>query len=269
MINLTTGQFYGQTNKLIQLDGLTLTDTEYTHDWVDWHVHENAYFTFILEGSVLEGNKKEIYHCSAGSLLFHNCQEAHYNRKPAGFTRGFHIELESHWLTNLDLDLSRVEGSLKLVDPQLKGLLYKIFKESKAEDAIQPLAIQSLLVNLLSRLIGEEPTSHRTLPVWAIQLRDLLQDTPSENWTLPALAQLVGIHPVHLSRSFPQYFHCSLSHYIRSLRIQQSLTLLPHKDRSLTDIALTCGFADQSHFIRCFKEIYHSKPSAYRALLLR
>ena len=269
MINLTTGQFYGQTNQLIQVEGLTLTDTEYTHDWVDWHFHENAYFTFILEGCVLEGNKKETYHCSAGSLLFHNWQEAHYNSKPPGFTRGFHIELESNWFNSLDLDLSRVQGSLNVVNPQLQVLLYKIFRESKVEDTTRSIAIQSLLIEAVSRLGGYEKDAYRTLPSWVIQLRNVLHDTPSENWTLSALAQTVGIHPVHLSRSFAQYFNCTLSHYIRSIKIQRALALLSQKNRSLTDIAYECGFADQSHFIRCFKEVYQSKPSAYRTILAR
>lgn len=86
---LQTGQFHGQTNKTILLNGLTLTDTEYTHDKVDWHYHENAYFTFILQGNLIEGNRNEVYNCSAGSLLFHNWQEPHYNIKPDGFTRAF------------------------------------------------------------------------------------------------------------------------------------------------------------------------------------
>lgn len=54
-----TGEFYGQTNKTINLEGITLTDTVYTLDKVDWHYHENAYFTFILQGNVIEGNKKK------------------------------------------------------------------------------------------------------------------------------------------------------------------------------------------------------------------
>ncbi|MBD2705662.1 helix-turn-helix transcriptional regulator [Spirosoma sp. BT702] len=267
MINLTTGQFYGQTNELIQLDGLTLTDTEYTHDWVDWHYHQNAYFTFILEGCVLEGNKKETYHCSAGSLLFHYWQESHYNRKPPGFTRGFHIELEPDWLAGLDLDLSQVQGSLNLIDPQLKVLLYKIFREFKLEDSIKHLAIQSLLIEAISRIAGYKQDTYRNRPDWAIRVRDLLHDAPVANWTLPALAQTVGVHPVHLSRSFPQYFNCTLSHYIRSIRVQHSLALMAQKTHSLTAIALACGFADQSHFIRCFQEIYRCKPTVYRSLL--
>jgi AraC-like DNA-binding protein len=269
VINLTTGQFYGQTNELIEVEGLTLTDTEYTHDWVDWHFHQNAYFTFVLEGCVLEGNKKEEYHCSAGSLLFHNWQEAHYNRKPPGFTRGFHIELDPKWLASLDLDLTQVQGSLNVADPQLKVLFYRLFNESKVADATRPLAIQSLLIDVVSRLIRDKQASDQSRPAWVSQLRDVLQDTPTENWTLLALAQTVGIHPVHLSRSFTHYFNCSLSHYIRSVKVQRSLALMPQKHRSLTDIALECGFADQSHFIRCFRELCQDKPLVYRRYLLR
>jgi AraC family transcriptional regulator len=264
MINRTTGQFYGQTSALIQVEGLTLTDTEYTHDFVDWHYHQNAYFTFILEGGVLESNKQQTYHCSAGSLLFHNWQEAHYNRKPPGFTRGFHLELESQWLTRFDLDLSRIQGSLSVADPQLKVLFYQLFKESKVADITRPLAIQSVLIEVVSCLVRDGQATDRGRPVWVSQLRDLLQDTPNQNWTLPALAQTVDIHPVHLSRSFTQYFHCSLSHYIRTIRIQHALALMPQKHSSLTDIALACGFADQSHFIRCFKALCQDKPLAFR-----
>src|SRR3954469_11030740 len=114
------GEFYGQTNTTINLDGITLTDTVYTHDKVDWHYHENAYFTFILQGNVIEGNKNEIYNCSAGSLLFHNWQEPHYNIKPEGFTRGFHIELEKSWFTDLDFSTTGLQGSINIADPDVK-----------------------------------------------------------------------------------------------------------------------------------------------------
>ena len=67
---LQTGQFHGQTNKTIHLNGITLTDTEYTLPKVAWHYHENAYFTFILQGNVIEGNKKEIYNCDLLFYLF-------------------------------------------------------------------------------------------------------------------------------------------------------------------------------------------------------
>lgn len=55
---LHTGEFVRQTNETLQVNGLTLTDTEYTHAYVDWHYHENAYFTFILQGGVKRATEK-------------------------------------------------------------------------------------------------------------------------------------------------------------------------------------------------------------------
>ncbi|MEI9809919.1 MAG: hypothetical protein WDO16_19755 [Bacteroidota bacterium] len=122
------GEFYGQTNKTIYLDGITLTDTVYTHDKVDWHYHEHAYFTFILQGNMIEGNKKETYHCFPGSLLFHNSQEPHYNIKPGEFTRGFHIEIEKEWLDNLDFNIDFLQGSTNLSNPDLKFFNVQAFQ---------------------------------------------------------------------------------------------------------------------------------------------
>ena len=74
MEQLQTGKFYGNTFSTLSAGGITITETEYTHDWVDWHYHENAYFTFLLSGKLIEGSKKEKNICAEGALLYHNCQ---------------------------------------------------------------------------------------------------------------------------------------------------------------------------------------------------
>lgn len=261
------GEFYGQTNKTSILEGITLTDTVYTHDKVDWHYHENAYFTFILEGNVIEGNKKEVYNCSAGSLLFHNWQEPHYNVKPEGFTRGFHIELEHDWFDNLDFETTNLQGSLNIENPDLKFLLYKIFRETKIDDSATQLSIQLLLLETLSKMIQNHKTETSKKPTWVAEVNTILHDQFSENLTLQYLSKILNIHPVHLSRDFSKYFQCSLGEYIRKLKVQKSLQLISQKKLDLTTIAFDCGFSDQSHFTRCFKEINGINPSEYRKIL--
>jgi AraC family transcriptional regulator len=268
MKTLKTGEFYGNTNETIRLEGITLTDTEYTHEKVDWHYHENAYFTFILEGMVLEGNKKESYECTAGSLLFHNWQDAHYNIKPNVFTRGFHIELEPGWFSQYDISTVAIQGNLQLTHPSMKVLLYNIFKESKLAMGTAQPAIDALLIQLFSLLNNDKETHRRQRPAWVQQLKDLLQDAP-EGWTLTGLAKLLDIHPVHLSRDFSKHFHCTLGEYTRTLQVQRALCLLPDTRLSMTDIALQSGFADQSHFIRSFKALHHITPFHYRKILLK
>src|SRR5580693_8256237 len=95
MLQLQKGKFFGTHNQFIPLGDILLTDTEYTLDYVDWHYHKNPYFTFILTGGVVEGHKRGKYECGTGALLYHQCEDPHYNIKQPVYTRGFHIELEN------------------------------------------------------------------------------------------------------------------------------------------------------------------------------
>lgn len=269
MKQLQTGSFYGQTNQTTHLQGITITDTEYTLDKVDWHYHENAYFTFILAGNVIEGNKKEVYHCPAGSLLFHNWHDPHYNIKPKGFTRGFHIELQKRWFDNLELKQDKLEGSFAIQNPDVKFLLYRIFKESKICDELTAMTVEMLLLQTLNKMQVNNAGMSRQIPAWVGKLKMLLADDPARKHTLSELSGLLQLHPVHLSRDFSRYFNCTMGEYIRKLRIEKSFALLADGGLSLTDIAYACGFADQSHFLRCFKQFGGSNPSAYRKFLLK
>lgn len=269
MENLKTGRFYGETNSTIHLDFATITDTEYTHDKVDWHYHDNAYFTFILDGKVIEGNKKEVYNCTAGSLLFHNWQDAHYNIKPKGFTRGFHIELNENWFNTLQSYKDNLQGSFAIDNPNIKFLFYKIFRETKIHDALTPLSAEALLFQALAQMQGDSAAASKQSPFWVDRLKEILNDNIAGKFTLAQLTAMLQIHPVHLSRDFSKYFGCNLGEYIRKLRIEKAFALLPVKNLSLTDIAHTCGFADQSHFLRSFKSFNQANPTVYRKLLMR
>ena len=123
------GEFYGKSNETLVLDGIILNDSDYIYDTVDWHYHENAYFTFLLEGSSLDGNKKQIHECSTGSLLFQNWQDPHYNIGSKQYTRGFHVEILPSWFAFHHIPVNLVQGSIIIMDPSLKILMYNFFKE--------------------------------------------------------------------------------------------------------------------------------------------
>ncbi len=263
-----TGQFYGTTTETVCLEGLTLTDTEYSQEKVDWHFHEKDYFTFILQGGMLEGNKKEIYECTSGGLLYHNWQDAHYNIPSKKFTRGFHVELEPGWFATYDVNQALTQGSIKIPNPRIRTLMYNIFKEMKVAGEAGQLGIDALLIRVFSILGKKAESADDKKPKWVATLKDLLY-ADATNWSLPDLARLLNIHPVHLSREFPKHFHTTLGEYTRAIRIQRALPLLCDPSLSLTEIAFQCDFADQSHFIRSFRSYYHITPLNYRRLLLK
>jgi len=201
-----------------------------------------------------------------GSLLFHNWQESHYNIKPEGFTRGFHIEMEPRWFADSDLDLHHLQGSISIAHPDIKLLMYQIFRESKIEDNITDLSIQTLLTDAFSRLNRIRQNSGAK-PNWVSTLDEILNEEFAENLTLAYLSAAANIHPVHLSRDFSKYFHCNLGDYIRKIRVEKAIALLSGQKIPLAEIAYRCGFFDQSHMIRCFKAWNGQNPSAFRKML--
>lgn len=257
---LKKGEYFGNHYHKLQLDNFLITDTEYTHEKVDWHSHQNPYFTYLLEGKLFEANKKETYHLSPGTLLFHNWQDAHYNIKPPEFTRGFHIEMNSKWFEKYDLKSFDFQGSLHLENPFTKELMTKIFFESKVLDNNSQTSIELLLINVFSTIKNQPYKKDSNIPNWVYQLKEILHEQPDICTSLTNLSSILNIHPVHLSREFSTYFKTTMGNYIRRQKINKAILLIINKKLSMTEICYECGFYDQSHFITSFKKVYGYTP---------
>ena len=144
-------------------------------------------------------------------------------------------------------------------------MIYQIFKESKLNDNSFEVSVNQILLNLFSQLSNQKSASDKK-PIWVNRIDEILHESFTDKLNLTELSKTLNIHPVHLSRDFQKYFQCNLGEYIRKLKVEKSLFLLNQND-SLSDVALECGFADQSHFNRCFKENIGITPLKYRNIL--
>jgi AraC family transcriptional regulator len=266
MLQLTRGHFFGSHHQVVHLPGIIITDTQYTRDKVDWHYHQHPYFTFILQGTMLEVSKKERHECKPGTLLYHHWQDAHYNEKGRGYVRGFHIEIEDHFFIRYGINSTAATGSHQLDDPFIKSLFRKLHLETKRNDETTLIAVDELLLQVFASLLLPEKQSAGKQPAWVKKVKEALHDAPVESLSYAGLAELAGVHPVHLSRSFPKYFHATMGDYLRRIHIEKAVNLLLNAELSATEIGYLCGFADQSHFIRSFKQVLGITPLQYRKL---
>jgi AraC-like DNA-binding protein len=82
---------------------------------------------------------------------------------------------------------------------------------------------------------------------------------------LEKLAALVGLSPSYFTRSFYKAFGLTPHRYVVHCRVLRAQELMLATQLPLTEIALTVGFADQSHFSRRFTEVVGVTPGAFRA----
>ena len=262
------GQFSGDTFQTTLFDGIVTTETEYDYRFIDWHYHENPYFSLVILGDCREINKKGTIDCSIDSLLFHNYQEPHCSAKSGGISRHFQLELTHEWCRKFEIDPDTMPGSSKILNPKIKLLFYNIYKESKLSDDTSNLTIDSLLLQAFETMQGVENISSSTKPKWVKKIDELLHDDFDQTLSLTELSNQLNLHSAHLSRDFPRYFLCNFSEYIRMIKVEKAVSMLRNRKFTLTDIALSCGFADQSHFIRCFKKFVGITPKAYRKIVI-
>lgn len=70
--------------------------------------------------------------------------------------------------------------------------------------------------------------------------------------------------PFHFHRVFKVLIGETLNQFVRRQRLERALYLMSHAPaRSLTEVALDCGFASSSDFSRSFKQHYGSTPSRF------
>lgn len=82
--------------------------------------------------------------------------------------------------------------------------------------------------------------------------------------TLDAIARYVGIGRRQLERAFHEALGLSPMAFLRSLRLEYGGWLLVNHPRSITQIALDCGFADGAHFSRDFRARFGLTPREFK-----
>jgi YesN/AraC family two-component response regulator len=83
---------------------------------------------------------------------------------------------------------------------------------------------------------------------------------------LDDVAGEAGMSPSHFSRIFKKVMGLPYQDYLNGRRITKAKSLLRTSAQSVTEIAVSLGFADPTGFGRTFKKLTGQTPSAYRSL---
>jgi AraC family transcriptional regulator len=243
----------------------TLEEVEYTRGFsVARHTHDFASFIYVVDGVHWSAHSKGGEACTPRTVRFLPGGEPHENFFPVG-SRCLQVELGRQIL-----ELAREKGPT-LQEPgevsslSAPGLGARLYREVCQRDDVSTLAIEGLLLQLL--LAGADqrcPPRHSQTPAWLLRVRELLHEGATEHLTLADLARCAGRHPVQVSRQFHQHFGCTISRYVRQVRVARAQHLLAVPRLTLAEIALASGFSDQSHFTNAFHRLTGLTPHRYR-----
>ena len=93
-----------------------------------------------------------------------------------------------------------------------------------------------------------------------------LRENFDRQMTLTDMAQAAGMSPKYFCYFFKEMTDKTPVEYLNGYRIERASQLLLSSDRSVTEIAYSCGFNDLSYFIKTFKAQKEISPTKFRKI---
>jgi AraC family transcriptional regulator len=171
-------------------------------------------------------------------------------------------------------DLSEVAlaPQFAISEPQLAALILNMRAEIEAGCPAGRLYGESLSLAMAAYLSGRysargQKTDKLKSTLSAPQLqrvRDYIHTHLSSDLGLTALADEVQLSPYHFAHLFKNTVGMPPHHYVICERVNESQRLLATRRMSVIEIAMSLGFATQSHFTEVFRKATGTTPKHYQ-----
>jgi len=143
-----------------------------------------------------------------------------------------------------------------------RAALDSLATDHDLEDVVLALRVH------IARGVGQSPPSPRRrgglTPRKEKLAKDLLMASMRGGVPVEEIARTIGLSRGHFIRAFHESTGETPHRWLTARKVEKAQNLLAGTRMPLTEIALACGFSDQSHFTRVFSRVSGSPPGAWR-----
>jgi AraC family transcriptional regulator len=185
------------------------------------------------------------------------------------------LQLHPHVLELLapGVDFRPIAVGMGIRDPDLCGLMQLVEREIAAGAPSGRVYCESLCLALASFLRSRYaatsppavPSRSRLSARQRDQLREHIDANLDGDLSLAELARLCSLSPQYFVVAFRATFGTTPHQYVLRQRIVEAKRLLATRQVTIADVALSVGFASQSHFTTAFNKAVGVTPRRYRA----
>lgn len=109
-----------------------------------------------------------------------------------------------------------------------------------------------------------DETARSGRPGWLAIVAERLEDCFRSPPGLAELSKEAGVSPEHVARVFRRETGLTVGQFVRLRRVLEGSRRLRERSATLSEVAISCGYADQSHFTREFRRFLGTTPHVHR-----
>lgn len=166
-----------------------------------------------------------------------------------------------------DFALTERKGCFQIFESMLHLLQSEKDKDSLVFQSLTNTVIHYIVNN--SRPIDQRnaPGERVFLTKYSLsKINRYISENIDRKINISEIADLIPLSVYHFSRVIKHQTGMSPHQYITEKRIEMAKSMLKDNQKPLTDVALECGFSNQSHFTTAFKNATQITPGLYRRI---
>ena len=184
----------------------------------------------------------------------------------------FFEKITSGQVQSRQVELITQRGKL---DPNIQSFCQLFYDELSNKRYASQLYGETLSMAFALYLLNHYATGNKKITeptgkLHGLQVKNLIDFVSSHLGSeigLDMLSGQVHMSPFHFAKTFKRTTGLSPHQFVLKMRMEKAKELIKLKALSLTEIAHTTGFFDQSHFTHSFKRVVGISPRQYRQSL--
>lgn len=259
-------------SRVAALGGLDILHAQYITHRFGRHIHDGYAIGVIEHGVEAFTLRGGTHFGTTGSIVFVNPHEVHDGW--AAEESGWRYRMLYPSVELLEQVAEDVTGKRYMpyfadavvTDHQMNARLVHLHRTMQMQDT--PLASQSVFLEAMGELVRRyggnrmPETGEGYFHPAVARAADYLREHFAESVELDQLAAVAGMSRFHFLRSFAKLTGVPPHVYQMSLRVEHARKLLASGEPP-ANVAALCGFTDQSHLTRKFKQHIGVTPAVY------
>ena len=251
----------------------------------DLHLHKEIEIITVLKGQMLCTLSENKITLNTNEILLINKGVAHKLEKSSDDLAFSYMQIDIDKLSQEIIDdeeqlfysfigeKNRPEYIVEGIDGELAQLFSLIKKEANEKALAYELYIKSAIFNIIAYMSRKEllPYKQNKAQMKIHKIADVIKYI-NKNYdseiTLDNACKIIGISKYYFCRLFKELCGSSFTEYLNFVRLNYVEKALYSTDKSISEIALDCGFTSIQYFNRVFKKHKKCTPSDYRKLMI-
>ncbi len=259
-MRLESGRYFGQTKLATSVGSATVTISDYSQQEQPWHTHENETFFVNLRGVHLDTLPNGSFEQPVLSIVYHPRSLPHRSSIGPKGTCGMNIELTAKWFDGHQLDVKSLGNGRMVSNPSASFAALFLLNAIHASHAVDG---ENALVEFVSLVSEDCPLQDG--PSWLMKAVTYCEAQCPAPSTTTQVASAIGIHPVHLARTFRRSTGKTFCAYLQERRLRRAASLML-QGMSAGSAALEAGFSDQFYMTRSFQRQFGILPRELKKL---